>query len=202
MNDDRHVGQRGGPFQQRVEIAVICAVETEISAFLALEVHEIFEGIYAEFGGVAFQLSKMPFIGDAEVESEIDMRSLGGVGILRIENIVVGRARQEIGEDRGESALRGVYRFGGIFGDRLAETEMNMSVDQAGKDVQAGRIDRFARGDIAARCEAGDDLAVTYGDVARRYPVHRIDDRAVPHDQVKARHWISSGSGGWVPSGI
>ena len=59
--------------EQVVEVAVVGAVQPEVAAFLALEVHEVLERRDAVVVDVLAELLDMQLVGGAEVEAEVDV---------------------------------------------------------------------------------------------------------------------------------
>lgn len=71
------------------------------------------------------------------MKAVVHVRARLGVGLLALEHVAVGLVVQEVAEHGGEAADGRVRGLGGVFGDLLAEAEVHVRLDQAGKHVQA-----------------------------------------------------------------
>ena len=175
--------RRGG--EQIVEVAVVGAVEAEVAAFLALEVHEVLERRDAELLHVAPELLQVQLVRGGEVEAEVDVAARLGVAHLAREHVVVGLVVEEVAEHGGEAALRRVDRLGGVLGDLLGKAEVQVAVDQAGEHVLPLRVDRRLRVRGRARREECGETAVLHGDVETLLRPVGKHHGAVPDDQIE-----------------
>ena len=158
MQHDGDAADARGFREQVVEIAIVGPVEPEVAPFLALEVHEVLEGGDAVVAHVRLELGQVLLACGAEVETEIDVHSRRRMGQLPLEHVRVGLVVEEIADDGREAALRRVDGLGRVLRDRFGEAEMDVTVDQAGEDVQTRRIDDLACSAVAAarRQDGGD----------------------------------------------
>ena len=115
------------------------------------------------------------------------MHAAGGAPHLVRQRRGGHRRRTGVGhlEYRRDAAHHGGERAGGeillVLGARLAE--MDLAVDDAGEDMEAGAIDDLA-GRRRVDAADGGDPAVARRDVANSGTV-LVDDRAVPEDDVE-----------------
>src|SRR5207302_5517011 len=100
-DDDRPTDTRRF-LEEVVEVAVVRAVEAEVAAFLAFEVHEVLERRDAVVLHVLAKLLDVQLVGGAEVEAEVDMRARDRVLELAAEDVAVGLVVEEVAEHGGE----------------------------------------------------------------------------------------------------
>ena len=179
MADDDRLADARGLAEEIPEEAVVGAVETEVAAFLALEVHEVLERGDAVVLDVGAQLLDVQLVGGAEVKAVVDVAARARVLLLALVDVGVGLVVEEVAEDGGDAALGGVHRLVRVLGDLLAEAEMHVRVDEARKDVQArGRLLRRAGRHRRAGREHRRDLAALHQDVLQRGRAIRKDHGA------------------------
>ena len=167
------------------KIAVVGAVEAEVAAFLALEVHEVLERGDAVVPDVRAQLLDVQLVGGAEVKAVVDVAARARVFLLALVDVGVGLVVEEVAEDGGDAALGRVHRLVRVLGDLLAEAEMHVRVDEARKDVQArGRLLRRAGRHRRAGREHRRDLAALHQDVLQRGRAIRKDHGAAAQYEI------------------
>src|SRR6187200_1088231 len=105
----------------------------------------------------------MQLVRGREVEAEVDVASAARVAHLARIHGIVRLVVQEVAEDGREPPLSRVYRLGRVLGDLLAESEVHVTVDQAGEDVLARRVHDFRGGDVRARLDQRGEAPVAYG---------------------------------------
>ena len=133
-------------------------------------------------------------VGAADEEGEIAVHAAGGAAHLVGQRL--GGHRQRVGvrhlEDGGDAAHDGRARTALqvflVLGAGFAE--MDLRVDDAGQDGEAGAIDDLAPGTGVNRADGG-DAAVADADIAESYAI-LIDDGAVPENEVEGRWHRSS----------
>ena len=160
MNDDRETTYLGGALQKSEEIGVVGTIEAEISAFIALEVHEIFEGADAVFLNVPLELFQVRRRGRAEMKTKVDVRALLGERQLPLEHSSVGSVVKQVTHNGRETTVCGVCGFRRILRNRLGEAEMNMRVDESGKQISRRSVNDASRLYGCAGREEGADSAV------------------------------------------
>jgi hypothetical protein len=75
------------------------------------------------------------------VKAIVDVTARARILLLALVDIRVGLVVEEVAENRGDAALRGVDRLVRVLGDLLAEAEVHVRVDEPGEDVQPpGRL--------------------------------------------------------------
>ena len=124
-----------------MEEAVVGAVQTHVTAFLSLEVHEVLERVDAVFARVFSDLLEMGFVRGAEMKSEINVSSGFARLFLVGEDVYVALVLEKVRDDRRDAALGGVGRFRRIFLDRFGEAEVDVGVDETREHEAALCID-------------------------------------------------------------
>ena len=132
-------------------------------------------------------------LAEQTVEPVIDMRLGRGDGVLFRENLCRSGRRNRVrhvehsghaAEGRRRRAARPVFlvRIAGI-------AEMHMHVDRAGQDMEAGGIERLARGRHRLLRADRENFSVLHGDARRKGRIRR-HHHAVANDEIGCGHGI------------
>ncbi len=183
--DDGQPTDGGCGGEQFVQVAVVSAVQSQVPAFLALEVHEVFERGDAVPAHVVGEVLQVIFACGAEMEPVVYVRARSGVCLLALEDIVIAFVVQEEGEDGREAAERRVRGFGGVLGDLFPEAKVHVGVDQAREHVQTVDVALcHVAGDGGAGCHQRSDFAVLAEDVqGLRWGVGADDNATAQHER-------------------
>ena len=200
MADDGQAADACGLLQQRIEVAIVGAVQAEVAPFLALEVHEIFERADTVVAHITGQLAQVQLRGGAEVKAIVHMRARFGVGLLARKHVGVGLVVEKVAEHGAETADGRMCRLSAVFGDLFAEAEVHMGVDQAGEDMQAVDAPRSAvLGHGSLGCQQGGDATVGEQDVHPLGFALGAHQRAAAQDQGWG-HGVMNSSASWACS--
>jgi hypothetical protein len=190
-----HAARPACGLEQAEEEAVVDVRQAEALAFPAAVVEEDLEARHAEVAGQGRDAGKLRLRRDDRVVGEVDPRACFGGGDHLRQHLLVGRGREEIGDETGDASgrrreglLRRVRRRTRA-GDIRPVAEMQMHIHRAGQHDEAR--DRHALlGRISgARGKDGGDPPAGDGKIGRdRLLRPGQDDAPAGEHEVSRRH--------------